>query len=160
MDEIPLPDNLPELNTKKKIKKNKKNNSEELEQFQFISFLKTNYPDILFRVAVDGVRLSIGTAVKLKKNGVLQKSLPDIEIFYPTKDYHGLFIEMKITGRKLFKKDNSYIDEHTLEQAQILTKFNQIGYYASFGLGYEHAKNILISYINNDYNELLKLKTI
>ena len=159
MEVLPLPENLTDLTIKKK-KNNKKNNSEEIEQFQFISFLKTNYPNILFRVAVDGVRLSIGTAVKLKKNGVLQRSLPDVEIFFPTIQYHGLFIEMKITNRKLFKKDGSYIDEHTKEQAQILKQFNEIGYYASFGIGYEHAKNILVAYINNNIEQLNILKTI
>lgn len=159
MEELPLPENLVELNIKKK-KNNKKNNSEEIEQFQFIDFLKSNYPNILFRVAVDGVRLSIGTAVKLKKNGILQRSLPDIEIFFPTIKYHGLFIEMKITNRKLFKKDGSYIDEHTKEQSLILKRFNEIGYYASFGIGYEHAKNILVAYINNNIEQLNTLQII
>lgn len=149
---------LEELNNKK-TKHKKRSNGEEDEQLRFVSFLKENYPETLYRVAVDGVRLSIGTAVKLKRGGVLRRSLPDVEVFLPTERYHGLFIEMKVTGRRLRKRDGSYVDEHTEEQAHTLKQLNNLGYYATFCLGYEHAVAVLRAYVTSNVGALQELLT-
>lgn len=153
------PEDLPPL-SKPKVKKKKSNGGEETEQLRFVQYLKATYPDVLYRVAVDGVRLSIGTAVKLKKSGVLQRSLPDVEVFYPTSSHHGLFIEMKVTGRRLRKRDGSYVDEHTAEQANTLRALNSVGYYATFCCGYEHAVRVLNAYVSQNVVGLAELLTV
>lgn len=151
-----------ELTPLHNVKKNKKRKvgGEEHEQLLFVQYLKEKYPNVLYRVAVDGVRLSIGTAVKLKRSGVLQRSLPDVEVFYPTSTHHGLFVEMKVTGRRLRKRDGSYVDEHTEEQANTLRALNAVGYYATFCCGYEHAVRVLEAYVSQNVVSLAELLTV
>lgn len=151
-----------ELTPLHNVKKNKKRKvgGEEHEQLLFVQYLKEKYPNVLYRVAVDGVRLSIGTAVKLKRSGVLQRSLPDVEVFYPTSTHHGLFVEMKVTGRRLRKRDGSYVDEHTEEQANTLRALNAVGYYATFCCGYEHAVRVLEAYVSQNVVGLAELLTV
>ena len=105
-------ENINSLTPKKKNKNKKsgRNNQEDNEQFKVIKYLKEKHPNVLFRVSIDGLRLPIGILMKMKKSGGLQRSLPDIEIFYPNNGYHGLFIEMKKTGRKLKKKNGDWMD--------------------------------------------------
>ena len=69
-------------------------NAEYYEQVAIINYIKYKYPDIIFTIAPNGMRLPIGVAVKLKKMGY-SKGTPDIMIFEPNKKYHGLFIELK-----------------------------------------------------------------
>ena len=141
---------LEELNSiKKKNKKPKgKRVLEEDEQFKVIQYLKEKYPDVIFRVSIDGVRLPIGILMKMKRSGGLQRSLPDIEIFYPNKGYHGLFIEMKVTGRRLKKKNGDWADERLAEQASTIQKLNNLGYYATFADGEIDAIRIIENYFN------------
>lgn len=143
--EINYPDSLPDLKEEKK-KKLKKKSSEESEQFSVIRYLKQKYPHVLFRCSPEGIRMSIGMAVKLKKNGILVRGLPDIEIFEPHGKYSGLFIELKKSGRKLKKRDGSWIDQHTLEQFETLEKLKSRGYWATFAIGYADAVSIIDNY--------------
>ena len=143
--EINYPDSLPDLKEEKK-KKLKKKTSEESEQFSVIRYLKHKYPHVIFRCSPEGIRMSIGMAVKLKKNGILIRGLPDIEIFEPHGRYSGLFIELKKTDRKLKKRDGNWIDAHTQEQFETLEKLNAKGYYATFAIGYADAVSIIDNY--------------
>ena len=145
MNSHEFPENIFDLKKDKK-KKLKKRSSEESEQFGVISYLKLKYPNVIFRCSPEGIRMSIGMAVKLKKNGILVRGLPDIEIFEPHGKYAGLFIELKKTGRKLKKKDGSWIDEHTQEQFEILEKLKTKGYYATFAIGLQDAIKIIDNY--------------
>jgi len=133
---------------KNKNKKSGRNNQEDNEQFKVIKYLKEKHPNVLFRVSIDGLRLPIGILMKMKRSGGLQRSLPDIEIFYPNKGYHGLFIEMKKTGRKLKKKDGDWMDERLAEQANTILKLNNLGYFATFANGEIDAINIIEQYFN------------
>lgn len=63
-------------------------------QVALVNWIKTEYPDLLFTIAPNGMKLSIGSAVKLKRMGY-SKGTPDIMIFEPRVGYHGLFIELK-----------------------------------------------------------------
>jgi hypothetical protein len=133
---------------KKKTKKTGRNSQEDNEQFKVIKYLKEKHPDVLFRVSIDGLRLPIGILMKMKKSGGLQRSLPDIEIFYPNKGYHGLFIEMKRTGRKLKKKNGNWADDRLEEQANTILKLNNLGYFATFADGEVDAIKIIDQYFN------------
>lgn len=161
MDDLDIEDLSPLKNKRNKIKKSFKKKSEESEQTLFINHLRKNYPHILWRASPEGIRLSIGQAVKMKKQGILKHSLPDIEIFFPTPTHHGLFIEMKKSDFKLRKENGElYKSPHVHEQLDTLTKLNTLGYYASFAAGFEHAKNILEAYIASDIEKLNSLKML
>lgn len=134
---------------KKKNKKTGRNNQEDNEQFKVIKYLKEKHPQVLFRVSIDGLRLPIGILMKMKRSGGLQRSLPDIEIFYPNKGYHGLFIEMKKTGRKLKKKNGDWMDDRLEEQANTILKLNNLGYFATFADGESDAIKIIDDYFGD-----------
>ena len=78
--------------------------SEYQEQCIVAEYMRKRWPDVLFTATLGGVRVSIGAAVKLKKQGYL-KGVPDLLIFFRQEDpiqpgVHyvcpGLAIEMKV----------------------------------------------------------------
>lgn len=54
-----------------------------------------NSLNVLFCSSAAGARTSIGTAIKLKRAG-LKKGFPDMGIFEPRANWHGMFIELKL----------------------------------------------------------------
>ena len=119
---------------------------EKTEHKQVCDYLKAQYPKVLFNTDASGIKLTIGQAVQMKKlrscNG-----FPDIVIFEPRNGYHGLFIEMKKTGERIFKKDGTPSTPHIAEQLDLIQKLNSKGYYAVFCVGFEHAKRIIDEYL-------------
>jgi len=75
-------------------------NEETIIQTTFIHWLRCNHPDLLFTIAPSGMKLPIGVAVRMKKMGY-SAGTPDVMIFRPSGDYHGLFIELKTERGKL-----------------------------------------------------------
>ena len=145
--------------SKKRTKRNR--NDEESEQVKFISFLRRNHSDIIYHANPEGVRLTIGQAVKLSKQGVINRSTPDIFIFKPNQQYHGLIIELKKTDWKLYKDNGElYKDEHVAEQKRFLERFTECGYFATFANGFEVAKEIFLAYLNDDTEKLNKIKIL
>jgi hypothetical protein len=119
--------------------------SEANEQMLVVQYLKLQYPNVIFNADMSGIKLSIGQAMKQKKLG-MPKGYPDLFIAEPNGTYNGLFIELKKSGLKLKKKDGTWINEHIEEQAQMLEKLNQRGYYATFCIGFEEAKQTIDKY--------------
>jgi hypothetical protein len=132
---------------------------EESEQTKLVRYLKEK--NFLYRCSPEGIKLSIGMAVKLKKQGVIVRGLPDIEIFEPTETYHGLVIELKKPEAKIYKKNGDPIkDEHLDEQREMLKKFESKGYFSTFGIGAVHSIEIIEAYVCNDIEKLKTLRII
>lgn len=73
----------------------------------------------------------------------------DILIFEPKGKFHGLCIEFKREGEKLFKKDGiQHVTKHVQEQDELLQRLSKKGYYATFSIGYEETKHLIDSYMN------------
>lgn len=121
---------------------------EEHLQYQVKTYLDLQYPNILYKFNyADGIKLSIGQAVKNKKLGS-GKAFPDLMIFEARNGYYGLFIELKVENTKLFKKDRiTPFNEHIKEQIDIINKLNSRNYYAHFGIGFQNTKNIIDNYL-------------
>lgn len=68
--------------------------SEANEQLVTIRHLQIYYPDCLFTISPNGMKLPISVAVLFKLLGY-RKGTSDILIFEARKGYNGLFIEMK-----------------------------------------------------------------
>ncbi len=61
---------------------------------------------------------------------------------------NGMFLELKADGVKLYKKDGTLRkNKHIEEQAEILDKLNESGYYARFAVGYDQAIRIITDYL-------------
>lgn len=133
-------------------------------QLKLVDYLIKNYPDVIFRSDLGGVRLSPGLATKIKKLAVgnkLRKELKEIKsIAYPDffiaearGGWYGLFIELKRqrSGYAIGKNPlNRQLknDEHVREQAEVLLRLRERGYYADFSGGWGEILSIVEWYLN------------
>lgn len=129
---------------------------EESLQKQVCSYLRLQYPNVIFRSDfASGMKLSQYQAVQHKR---LQssRSWPDLFIYEPMqhgdKLYCGLAIELKKEGTSVIlkigeRKGKLSTDPHIQEQALMLKALNKKGYYANFAVGYDEAIKIIDWYM-------------
>jgi hypothetical protein len=108
-------------------------------------YLQTQYPKVLFTSEQSGLKVTKNQAVQLKKTRSCS-GLPDIMIFEPRHNYHGLFLEVKKEGTIIYRKDGDLTaNSHIRKQEEILHQLNSKGYMAEFVVGFDEAK-VLIDY--------------
>jgi hypothetical protein len=110
---------------------------EHLEQVHLINWFRVQYPLIrntLFAIPNGGVR-NIGTAIKLKKEGVMP-GVSDLFLMVPKGLKHGLFVEMKAEKGKI--QEN---------QAEFMKLADQMGYGAVVCYGFLEAKEAIQNYL-------------
>ena len=115
------------------------------------TYLKLQYPTVIFRFDMAGLNLSI-TQAGMNKAIQQSKAYPDLHILVgkSTADSgwaNGLFIELKKEGTKLFKKNGDFITDHIKEQYEMLEKLIKQGYVAHFGIGFDATKKIIDNYL-------------
>jgi hypothetical protein len=131
----------------------KRKNIEERLQISISHYIQVQYPKVIFTSESSGVRVNMGTAIKMKKQRSKHK-LPDLMIFESNSIYKGLFIELKKDFNEIHKKDGSYRQtEHILKQLETLKLLNKQGYLALFGCGFDETKRII-----DDYLSIIKTK--
>jgi len=115
---------------------------------QVCDYLRLQYPNVLFNSDMAGsMKLTIGQAVQIKSLRS-NRGFPDIVIYEPRGKYHGLFIELKNEGTKLYKRDNmTPATPHIFEQMEMQVELQQRGYRCSFAIGFDEAKHIIDSYL-------------
>jgi hypothetical protein len=134
---------------KRYVPKNKK--YEESVHLMVVSYLRLQYPSVMFRTDGGGLFLT-------KSQAGIYKSLnstsgwPDLFIAYPTAKYKGLFLELKKDGRAIYvtqgpRKGQLVADEGIQKQAVVLQALNRLGYCARFAVGFDHSKQIIDAYM-------------
>jgi hypothetical protein len=124
------------------------NMSEIHEQIKVCGFLKDIYPGLIFYSDLSGLKFA-GNVARLVKLLRSSNGFTDLFIFKPVGRYHGLFIELKETGKIIYNKNGSLRkDEHLQEQADMIRRLNEEGYYATFAIGQEAAIKVINDYIN------------
>ena len=134
--------------------------TEENLHLKICDYLRKNYPDVLFRTDFSsGMKMSPGQAAKHKK---FQKSRAWPDLFIAESGVvefkedgliahlrkNGMFLELKADGTKLYKKNGEMVaNKHYREQAEMLDKLNESGYYARFAVGYDEAIKIITDYL-------------
>lgn len=115
---------------------------------QICSYLRLQYPNIMFITDLSGIKLTIGQAIKLKtlRSG---RAWPDLFIAEPNKEYHGLFLEIKRDSSEIRRKDGSLKtnNQHINEQYNVLNELKSKGYVAVFACGFDEAKRIIDDYL-------------
>lgn len=111
------------------------------------NYLKYKYPSVLFDSdTIANVKL---TAPQQARNKAIQKEgfkRPDICIYYPTKDFAGLFIELKIESP--YRKDGRLKSgEHLAGQFYTMQQLSQLGYYCTFAWSLEQCIEIIDNYL-------------
>ena len=111
--------------------------TEHQEQVAVITWFRLQhrqYANYLFAIPNGGVR-NIGTAVKLKKEGVLA-GVPDLFLMIPKNGYHGLWIEMKVKGGRVSESQKEFMGAATF-----------MGYPAVVCYGFDEAKKAINNYL-------------
>jgi hypothetical protein len=132
---------------KKEGENSMKKKSEESLQISISSYIKLQYPEVIFTSESSGLRLTKGQAVKAKKQRS-ERGLPDLMIFEPRSGYHGLLIELKREGQTPFKKNGELrAGEHLREQVEVLKRLSKKGYAACFCVGFDETKKMIDFYM-------------
>lgn len=138
-------------------------------QTQVADYLRLQYPGVLFHSDFgSGIKLTMGQAIKQKRQNGGRKSWPDMFIAEPKEVArtefedkeksiafsfghcrYGLFIELKRQGTRIYKKDGTLTaNEHIQEQAKMLEELRKRGYKAEFACGFDEAKRIIDEYLS------------
>ena len=75
-----------------------------------IDYIKYTYPGALYCASAGGVRTSMKQAIKMKATGYV-KGVPDLQIFEPVGNYHGLLIEIKDLKGVVSKEQKQWIKD-------------------------------------------------
>jgi len=125
--------------------------NEEYELSKAISkYLKHAYPKVIFRFDMAGLNLSKAQA---GQNKAIQHSraYPDLFILEDRvcedMHSHGLFIELKKEGTRIYKQNGDFASPHLQEQWNMLQQLIKVGYLAKFAVGFNEAKFIIDSYL-------------
>jgi len=108
------------------------------DQVNIVSWLKLQYPYVLFTASAGGMRTSIGTATKMKRMGY-SKGTPDLWIMECCEGYNGLIIELK-------KKKGGVLSK---EQKEWLRRLNERGFKAVCCKGYDDAEKTIKEYLRS-----------
>ena len=110
------------------------------------NYIKLQYPNVIFTSDSSGIKLSMGSALKMLALKSENK-IPDMIILSPNKKYHGLIIEIKKIEKSPYLKDGSISKvKHVQEQNKTLEILSKIGYKAVFGVGFDNCKQIIDEY--------------
>lgn len=121
-------------------------------QVMVADYLRLRYSEVLFHSDFgSGVKLTVGQAMKQKRQNGGRRAWPDMFIAEPMdvagRIYNGLFIELKKGGTRLKKKNGEWASEHIAEQADVLERLEFRGYKALFAVGFDEAKEIIDNYL-------------
>jgi hypothetical protein len=109
--------------------------------------MRSQYPKVLFHFDLAGLNLSRAQAGMMKaiQGG---RGWPDLFIAEPKGIFHGLFLEIKPEGTKLYKKNTLPATPHLEEQETCLFVLEYNEYYAQFVCGFDEAKVMIDEYLN------------
>lgn len=112
-------------------------------------FIRLKYPGALFTsdVGSGSIRLTKGQAGRFSmlRSG---RGWPDLFIAEPRGEYYGLFIEIKVESRGVVLKNGQMsVKRHIQEQSAMLDSLNERGYFARFGFGVDHCREIIDWYM-------------
>lgn len=130
-------------------------------QAQVADYIRLQYPSVIFHSDFgSGIKLTMGQAIRQKRLNGGRRSWPDMFIAEPrtlgnrclegllVEPYHGLFIELKKAGTRIFKKNGTLVSNaHICEQFDMLEQLRRRGYKAEFACGFDEAKKIIDEYL-------------
>ncbi len=114
---------------------------EQIKLFQWAQFMTAKYPilDLMFHIPNGGSRNKL-EAVNLKRQGV-KPGVPDVCLPVPSRNHHGLYIEMKYGRNKPTDNQNKY-----------LSNLSKQGYAVAVCYNWEQAAETICKYLNISWN--------
>lgn len=139
----------------------KVNKTEEGIQRRVCSYLRMQYPNVIFRSDyASGIKLTKGQA-GVHKSLQSSRAWPDLFIYEPrtigNTHYCGLAVELKSEGTPVImkigpRKGRLSTDPHIQEQAVMLKALISKGFYANFAVGFDSAISIIDWYMGKPKN--------
>lgn len=123
------------------------NKAEEQIHKALVDYIDLQYPLLIYRTDGAGLKLPIGQA---KKFAAMQKgrAYPDLFIAEARHAFHGFYLEIKAGRGEVYKKNGDLRDsKHIVEQRAMLSALNSRGYFAAFGMGIDHCKDLVDEYM-------------
>lgn len=118
-------------------------------QEMLAEYLTLQYPGVIFRSDLGGIRLNMGQAMEVKRLQGGKRSFPDMVILTARHGYHGLLGEIKTSASEVYTKTGKLReDTHTQEQWRMIQRLCEEGYLAGFWLGFSAAKAIIDDYLS------------
>lgn len=134
---------------------------EETIQRQVCSYLRIQYPQVIFRTDFTAGRIPL-TKNQARQYAALQsgRAFPDIFIYHPRKvdgvQYAGMGLELKTAGTRIYLKNGERSKElHIAEQFAMLDLLRVRGYYAEIAAGIDEAINKIDHYMGKPENSSL-----
>jgi len=124
-----------------------RNNPEYSLYKQIATYLLYQYPNVLYHFDPTGLNLSKTQSGMLKaiQGG---RGFPDLFIVEPRAYLHGLMIEIKVEGTRIYKKDGiTPTTPHIAEQLQFINSLASRMYYARMCVGFYHIKSVIDEYL-------------
>jgi len=126
-------------------------------QLQVCRYLDLQYPNAIYLTDyAAGMKLTRYQA-GIRTSMQSCRGLPDLIVLSPQfrdgKQYAGLCLELKRDGTRVYLKNgNMTADEHIREQAAVIKRLNDVGYFARFGIGFENCKKLIDWYFGKPQN--------
>ena len=119
---------------------------EQIEHKQICQWLAIQYPNLLWWHTPNESKKTPFERFLFSVMGG-KKGVSDFIIIEPRGMYSGLAIELKAKGTKVFKKNGEcyYPEQHIF-----LKKMQEKGFFATFAIGFDSAKNIIENYLKKD----------
>ena len=114
-------------------------------QIAVCSYIRLQYPKVIFTSESSGVKLTMGQAVKAKKMRSSDK-LPDIWIPFPMFPFFGLFIELK--AEYPYNKKGKPKTPHIAAQLKVLERLSNMGYMTAMLYSFDSVKELIDRYMN------------
>jgi hypothetical protein len=148
---------LPNDYAKKYLKqpKDRESMTEDQVQLAYIKWFMREYPQHRIITTLNGIVLPKVLAIKASR---LQshRGVPDNNIPYNNGKFCGLYLELKKSDVKIYKKDGTFVsNEHFREQAEYLQYLRTQGYCADFAIGYVDAVIKTKTYMDGESFEYL-----
>jgi hypothetical protein len=109
------------------------------------TYLRLQYPDIIFTSEASGIRVPIGIAKQMKAHRS-EAGLPDMIILEPRGGYHGLCLELKQEGTVVRTAKGEYYAT-VRHQGELLDRLAARGYRAEFAVGFDAARRLIDGYM-------------
>lgn len=111
-------------------------------------YISVAYPKVLFHSDFgSGVKLTPKQAILQRRQNAGRRGWPDLFIAQPTSKAHGLFLELKKRGTRIYKKNGQPANQHIAEQEEVLYALSKAGYATEFAVGFEEAKAAIDNYL-------------
>lgn len=116
-------------------------------------YLNISYPRVLYRFDQGGMWTGSHKARNLYGR-LNRRAWPDLLIARSTmfdgtvNPCAGLFLELKREATKLKNRKGEWATAHIKEQAEVLERLREQGYYAEFAVGFDQATQYIDAYLN------------